>query len=85
MMSSIEWELNNLPKIIRKRRMTLKNILYRYGIANAKHDIEQMIALENTYGKEDQLLQFNLKQLASASETLACASETLANVEAYND
>ena len=85
MMSSIEWELNNLPKIIRKRRMTLKNILYRYEIANAKHDIEQMIALENTYGKEDQLLQFNLKQLACASETFASASETFANVEAYND
>lgn len=78
MMSSIEWEMENLPKIIRKRRMTLKNILYRYGIANAKHDIEQMIALKNAYSKEDQLLQFNLKQLASASETFA-------NVEAYND
>lgn len=77
-MSNIEWEMENLPKIIRKRRMTLKNILYRYGIANAKHDIEQMVLLKNLYSKEDQLLQFNLKQLASASETFA-------NVEACND
>lgn len=71
MMTYTKWEMENLPKIIRKRRMALKNILYRYGIANAKHDIEQMIALENAYSKEDQLLQFNLKQLASASETFA--------------
>lgn len=65
MMSSIEWELENLPKIIRKRRMTLKNIMYRYEIANAKHDIEQMVLLKNLYSKEDQLLQFNLNQLAN--------------------
>ena len=70
MMTYTKWEMENLPKIIRKRKMTLKNILYRYGMANAKHDIEQMVLLTNLYSKEDQLLQFNLKQLA--------------NVEAYN-
>ena len=70
MMTYTKWEMENLPKIIRKRKMTLKNILYHYGIANAKHDIEQMVLLTNLYSKEDQLLQFNLKQLA--------------NVEAYN-
>ena len=65
MMSSIEWELNNLPKIIRKRKMRLKNLQYTYNIAKSKNDFDQIIAIEKDYINEMQLLDFNLKQLKS--------------------
>lgn len=65
MMSSIEWELNNLPKIIRKRKMRLKNLQYMYNIAKSKNDFDQIIAIEKDYNNEMQLLDFNLKQLKS--------------------
>ena len=64
-MSSIEWELNNLPKIIRKRKMRLKNLQYMYNIAKSKNDFDQIIAIEKDYTNEMQLLDFNLKQLKS--------------------
>lgn len=68
-MSSIEWEMENLPKIIRKRKMRLKNLQYMYNIAKSKNDFDQIITIEKDYINEMQLLDFNLKQLASASET----------------
>jgi len=64
-MSSIEWEMENLPKIIRKRKMRLKNLQYMYNIAKSKNDFDQIIAIEKDYINETQLLDFNLKQLKS--------------------
>lgn len=68
-MTYTKWEMENLPKIIRKRKMRLKNLQYMYNIAKSKNDFDQIIAIEKDYISEMQLLDFNLKQLASASET----------------
>ena len=64
-MSSIEWEMENLPKIIRKRKMRLKNLQYMYNIAKSKNDFDQIIAIEQDYINEMKRLAFNLKHLKS--------------------
>ena len=65
MMTYTKWEMENLPKIIRKRKMRLKNLQYMYNIAKSKNDFDQIIAIEKDYINEMQLLDFNLKQLKS--------------------
>lgn len=65
MMTYTKWEMENLPKIIRKRKMRLKNLQYMYSIAKSKNDFDQIIAIEKDYINEMQLLDFNLKQLKS--------------------
>ena len=65
MMTYTKWEMENLPKIIRKRKMRLKNLQYMYNIAKSKNDFDQIIAIEKDYINETQLLDFNLKQLKS--------------------
>lgn len=64
-MTYTKWEMENLPKIIRKRKMRLKNLQYMYNIAKSKNDFDQIIAIEKDYINETQLLDFNLKQLKS--------------------
>lgn len=64
-MTYTKWEMENLPKIIRKRKMRLKNLQYMYNIAKSKNDFDQIIAIEKDYINEMQLLDFNLKQLKS--------------------
>lgn len=64
-MTYTKWEMENLPKIIRKRKMRLKNLQYMYNIAKSKNDFDQIIAIEKDYVNEMQLLDFNLKQLKS--------------------
>lgn len=64
-MTYTKWEMENLPKIIRKRKMRLKNLQYMYSIAKSKNDFDQIIAIEKDYINETQLLDFNLKQLKS--------------------
>lgn len=67
MMTYTKWEMENLPKIIRKRKMRLKNLQYMYNIAKSKNDFDQIIAIEKDYINETQLLDFNLKQLKSVN------------------
>lgn len=65
MITYTKWEMENLPKIIRKRKMRLKNLQYMYNIAKSKNDFDQIITIEKDYIDEMQLLDFNLKQLKS--------------------